>query len=288
MLEQDTPEVPLSSDFCTGEDRDLQALHSEPLIPSSIYPLVAHSNREAFSRVAQAFAEAERRIKRVEWMGGLDVPSINELRYVSYHLLKACQIQDDEKRQFEELRRAERHCKRASFDALELGIITALEEVTSFRERYARFPVSDVLSDYHDMMTDVQSTVDFLAGAAGGEFRDDYYDDCEQKLERLQGITRKLSVASEEINKKKALFDKEQQRTEAAEERADRAESRAVQAEVRADKMYRLAQKRLWLAVGAIIVSLGVGLHKYLPAEYTDFSSIVEVVTAKEGDKEAN
>lgn len=288
MLEQDTPEVPLSSDFCTGDDRDLQALHSEALIPSGICPLVTLGNQEAFFRVAEAFAEAERRIKRVEWMGGLDVPSINELRYVSYHLLKACQIQDDEKRQFEELRRAERHCKRASFDALELGIITALEEVTSFQERYASFPVSDVLSDYHDMMTDVQSTVDFLAEAAGGEFRDDYYDDCEQKLGRLQDITRKLSAASEEINKKKALFDKEQQRTETAEARANLAESRAATAEERADQMFRLARRRFWLAVVAIVVSVGLGLQKYYPVEGIDLSSIVEVVTAKEGDKEAN
>jgi hypothetical protein len=286
MLEQDTPEVPLSSDLCTGEDRDLQALHSEPLIPSSVYPLVAPGNREAFFRVAQAFAEAERRIKRVEWMGGLDVPSINELRYVSYHLLKACQIQDDEKRQFEELRRAERHCKRASFDALELGIITALEEVKSFRESYSSFPVSDVLSDYHDMMTDVQSTADFLAEAAGGEFRDDYYEDCEQKLGRLQDITRKLSVASEEINKKKALFEREQQRTETAEARADRAESRADTAEERADKMHRLARMRLLLAVVAIVLGVGFNLAQHLSAE--DTGSSTEVVTATEDSKKAN
>lgn len=191
---------------CAGVSAsDALELHQAQLDPDQISPLIHQDNFEEFQAVADAFVEAERRVKLVEWMDGTDVPSINELRYVSYHLLKACQIQDDPRAQYEELKRAERHCKRASFDAIELGIIGALEQVNDFNKDYNKFPISEVLPNYLDMMNTVEGVRVFLANEAGGEFRDDYYSDCEDRYSQLTDIIGRLRSARDEINKKRDL-----------------------------------------------------------------------------------
>jgi len=250
MLEQDTPDTVTYVD-CVGEDKDLEALHKEPIEPLELVPLVAESNLDMFNNVATAFAEAERRIKSGELMDGVDIPSVNELRYVSYHLFKALKsgIADDLQR--EELKRAERHCKRASFDALELGIITAIEKVAVFREEYTCFPVSDVLSDYHDMMSDVQEAVDFLHAKAGSEYRDEYYAEAERKVTRLVQITRKLQASKEDLNKKRQLFEEEQ--------------ARATQADERAERQLKISNSRLKLAVLALLLGVGGLFFKFIP-----------------------
>ena len=139
----------MAPEDCVGKDKIASPHHEQPINPDDVVPLVKEENRPIFQDVAKAFCEAERRMKKIEWMDGTDVPSINELRYVGYHLFKACQ-QDDTVLQREELRRAERHCKRASFDALELGMITQLERINDFVTDYKDYPVSDDLPDYFD------------------------------------------------------------------------------------------------------------------------------------------
>ncbi len=242
----DTAQVLLGA--CDGEQAtEHSPFHSEAIEASELKALIFTENEEAFREVAKSFTEAERRIKLVEWVDGTDVPSINELRYVSYHLLKAIQHTDQYK-QYEELKRAERHCMRASFDALELGMISQLEEVSVFKDDYKDFPVSDVLSGYFDKLAEVQRAQEFLATAAGGEFRDEYYDECERVLGELMDITRAFRSAREEINKKRLLFEEKKERAIEAEQRAKRAEDRADRAE-------NIARKRLWIAVVAVFLT---------------------------------
>ena len=128
------------------------------------------------------------------------IPSINELRYVGYHVFKACGKSDDPIKQREELRRAESHCKRASFDAMELGIITQLENVLEFKNNYSDYPVSDVMPDYIDLMTEVANTQKYLAAMKKGvEEREQFYLECEPRLDRLIEINEKLFQAQNEL-----------------------------------------------------------------------------------------
>lgn len=191
--------VPLE---CAGLNaEELEAYHSEAIIPENILPLVDRQNMELFVAVADAFAMAERRMKIVEWIDGTDVPSINELRYVGYHLFRACQCPGDSHKQHEELKRAERHCKRACFDAMELGIIAQLEKISAFKRDYKRVVVTDVINDYLDLMAQAQVTRDFLASSDGVEGRDEHYLECETHLDKLIEINRRLEGGRDELNK---------------------------------------------------------------------------------------
>ncbi len=188
---------------CTGEDSSNHEYHQNSIDHTKCEPLVSASNIDLFKRVSKSFAEAERRIKFVDWLEGTDVPSINELRYVSYHLFNAfCAEEDDAQR--EELLRAERHCKRASYDALELGVINQFEKINEFINDYKNFSVIDVIPDYLDKCFKVEDARLFLEKTTGGEYRDDYYLVCEEKLGVLTEISKGFSVARVELNKKRS------------------------------------------------------------------------------------
>lgn len=189
---------------CTGDELGTHQEHQEPIIGQNVFPLVAKENEDAFQALAEEFAIAERRMKAAEWIEGTDVPSINELRYVGYHIFKACTYSENPAKQREELRRAKRHCKRASFDAMELGIIFQLEQVKSFKQEFRDFVVSDVIPDYLEKLTRVQQVQKFLEDSTGKEDRDQYYSECETHLDALKEINNALFAAREETLKKRS------------------------------------------------------------------------------------
>lgn len=264
MSESDSQEGNEVSEDCTDHPGSAQAaLHNIPVNSDQIIPIIDAENTQVFKDMAEAFSEAERRLKLVEWMDGTDVPSINELRYVSYHMLKASEIQGNTAAQYEELKRAERHCKRASFDALELGIINALENVDAFRNEFHDFPVSDVFSEYLDILHTVESIRSFLANASGGEHRDEYYIDVEQKLTDLTSILTKLNCAREEINKKRAISKRESELAINERARLDREEARLNREEVRS----RRGERAVWIGVVVVLLTFLFGGEGILPGE---------------------
>jgi CHASE3 domain sensor protein len=255
MASNDIPSDSEGTPFdCTGETEYARQEHNAELTPQSVIPFITSTNQDLFSRIVTEFTNAERRMKSVEWDGGMDIPSINELRYVAYHLFKACQYQDDVDKQREELRRAERHCKRASFDAMELGIINQLENINRFKEDYNDYPISGVLSDYVKLMQQTEEIKKFLEASTGAENRDDYYDECENNLHSLKKIYSKLTAAREEVNKKRAQYIADQARLKKDEQRADRNEQLTKEA-------LALAKKRLWIAIGSIILTVIMGIY---------------------------
>jgi len=202
---------------CAGiPQEELTELHSEEITPKNVWPLVSKQNMVLFQKVAAAYAAAERRMKHVEWLDGTDVPSINELRYVSYHLFKACQHQNAPQKQHEELKRAERHCKRASFDAMELGIIAQLEKITDFKNDFKDVVITDILNDFPDLMAQAEKAKNFLKNAAGIEDRDDYYEASEPHLQQLTHITEKLDANRDELVKQRNRLGKAEQKANLA------------------------------------------------------------------------
>ncbi len=160
-----------------------------------------------FQETRRQFDEAERRIKLIEREGlsdGIDIPSLNELRYVGFHLLRAFSTNSYEK-QKEQLDKAKRHCERASYDAMELGIIQRLEEIRIFQKDYRKITISSVVSDYLEMMEKTQEANAFIA-ESDPENREAYYSECETHYLTLKKIAEKLMVAREELNKEKNKF----------------------------------------------------------------------------------
>lgn len=84
--------------------------------------------------IKKLFADAEAAIKRYERIG-LDniVSAVNELRYAGEHILVAETTSSPEERATA-LSRAERHCVRAKYDALESTIVTLLDQVAAIRQ----------------------------------------------------------------------------------------------------------------------------------------------------------
>ncbi|MGB1907213.1 MAG: hypothetical protein ACPHN3_07755, partial [Spongiibacter sp.] len=150
---------------------------------------VAHENREAYDELFNAFKVAEQDIKEAEIVdkagNGILIPAINELRYCSYHIIHAINSADPAN-QKEQLLRAKRHCERASFDALELGLSTLLIKIDEFKAPYrGKVPLSSVISGYADDMSAATKAQESL----GGNYKD--------KIENFKAIREHHSRAKD-------------------------------------------------------------------------------------------
>ncbi len=101
-----------------------------------------------YKELHDLFALAEKKIKRVEQINheGLSIPSVNQLRYAGRHCLDSL-VSDDEEVE-NNIYEAKDHCKRAIYDAMEIGIVTILEKIQIFNKDYKYITITDVLPDY--------------------------------------------------------------------------------------------------------------------------------------------
>ncbi|MBC3832307.1 hypothetical protein H8K33_12355 [Undibacterium amnicola] len=147
--------------------------------------------------IERLFVKAEQKIKTIEHCGdGLDIPSINELRYVARHLLTALQ-----KSNLEELTKAKNHVKRALYDACEVLIISNLEEIKQFQNDYRLIAVTDVIKNYAELMSSAEEARSFIQETEEGS-REDYYDKCSELVETLKRINTTLNAARSDLNVK--------------------------------------------------------------------------------------
>ncbi|MEW8218004.1 MAG: hypothetical protein AB2770_06580 [Candidatus Thiodiazotropha taylori] len=189
---------------CSGiEDDQLRyELHSQEIDPDTICSFIVKGNMDLFIEVAREFKYAESAMKMAELQYEVDIPSINELRYVAYHIFRCCQFYNAPHDQHEELKRALRHCQRASYDAIELGIINELEFIKVFKEQFQDVTISETLPNYIDLLKEARRIQSFLAEPGSIEERGEYYKQAKQELERLQEINSNLIVTKEELNKR--------------------------------------------------------------------------------------
>ncbi len=144
------------------------------------------SNIPDYEKLVAAFKTAESDIKKSEIVdkarNGLLVPAVNELRYCSYHIIKAIAA-DNKIDQKEQIHRSTRHCERASFDALELGLSTLIIKIEEFKQNYVpkNVVLASVISGYADDMAEVRAAQELLT--------DNYKD----KTENFQAVREKLS-----------------------------------------------------------------------------------------------
>lgn len=205
--------------------------------PTFSNKLVFDENIESLNAAFAAFKEAEDYIKKSEIsVGELDIPSVNELRYFGYHLVKALSDpQLSRSAQLEEIHRAKKHAQRASYDAIELGLISNLEVIADFHMEYGAKPyLIEVHSDYYTLMTRVEE-IKQLVGQESRHDRAEYYKTCESYLRELSVIKNRLELS------KCSLANKEQERQN-AEIRLQRAEARA--------------RKANWITFASLIVTI--------------------------------
>lgn len=164
------------------------------------------AQRDAIKEVIRLFDKAEAKIKEVEQLSqSLSIPSINELRYVGYHLARSY-TEEDQRELDNHIDKAKRHCMRAIYDAHEMGIIDMLKLIKLFKEQYTLHSSSvlEVIPTYTEELTKANKASRFIADVKENHKnnRDDYYEHCEPHYKELRDIVDKLTVAEPLVNQK--------------------------------------------------------------------------------------
>ena len=165
--------------------------------------------KERLKKLLETTLAAETRISRTANMmseitqgedeEGISVPALNELRYVTNHLLKALTTDDTDK-EIEQLNEAFDHAERAGFDAIELGIIISFERIQSFLNDYRRTMIPSVVPDY----TKYLETVHRIRREANSvSYRDTNMEQADKWFEGLRRIGDEFDLARPTLNKLK-------------------------------------------------------------------------------------
>jgi len=120
-----------------------------------------------------------------------------------YHILKALNANTPKSKQ-EEITKAENHCQRAIYDAMELGILDRLNVIKQFKEDYRTVNVHDVVPTYFDEIKTVNKANKFINQNCRDN-REKYYEECGQYFENLDRISNVFDSCRPEINKKLKL-----------------------------------------------------------------------------------
>ena len=160
------------------------------------------------SEISELFALAEEKIKLIEHLGeGLTFPSVNQLRYVAFHLLRADKTTDENLKK-EELRKARNHCERAIYDAVEPGIVHYLEEIRTFQNDYRMVEITNIIPNYLDISRKADESSGFISERIKDSISDrsnnqgDQYQEATSLFEGLKEAVKLLSYARPELNKK--------------------------------------------------------------------------------------
>lgn len=128
------------------------------------------------------------------------VPAINELRYAGHHLLSS--LTEPETTPEFELDRAIAHCQRASYDASEAGLFVAFKKVQKFKDDYANFPITGVVSDWVEILEKCDAAnAAITSSRARGDDRGSDYTKHKETFRELVTLCGRLDHARIELNK---------------------------------------------------------------------------------------
>ena len=150
-----------------------------------------------YVEVCTLFSNAEDKIKKIEHLaGGVIIPAVNQLRYAGQHLVRTLNGNGDSK---EELRQAVNHCKRASFDACEAGLLYCLKLFMQFQDDYRKVSIIPILPDWLDYCALAREAQNLIQISQDDRIKS--YENAERVLDNLIEIIAKLPDAREELNK---------------------------------------------------------------------------------------
>ena len=159
------------------------------------------------SGFSKLFKQAEEAIKIVEHRHkDLIIPAVNELRYAGYHI--SVYVQEPVKT--DEIQKACGHCKRATCDAYEAGILYCWQEYRTFQNDYRNCVVTEIIPDYLEKRKIIKNSLDFVR-SIDKETKTSNYAKCREYHEDLIDIVELLNNAREELNK---TIKKDRQKTQ--------------------------------------------------------------------------
>lgn len=160
---------------------------------------------EELQSVKEIFQKAEDAIKLIEHIHnlGMVTPAVNELRYAGNHMFSGLSAVDAES-QAEQFDKAERHCQRAIYDAIEVGALDCFTVFDVFADDYKLVVISDVCPEYNEIQDLVAGVRDFVKQAQKSE-KKDYYEELETKYDALKDAVDKLERRRPQLNAQMAL-----------------------------------------------------------------------------------
>ena len=178
---------------------------------------ITPDQRACIQEIVELFDLAEKYVKEIEQLAQeLSIPSVNELRYVGYHLARALASTDHSELDTQ-VQKAKGHCKRAIYDAHELGIIYCLEQIQAFKQRHEGrgHIVAKVIHDYSACLSKATKASRFIAEANenGRHDRDSYYKKCRPHFEEIRSVCDKFDQIGPEVDAAKDQHDQDTRRS---------------------------------------------------------------------------
>ena len=166
--------------------------------------MIEEKYKDKINQLVTVFKEAEKQLKHSEHdTNELSIPSINQLRYVAFHIVESFSSHDSIKIE-EEINKAINHAQRAKYDAVEIGIVYYLEQIKIFQENYSSYTETlEILPNYIEYLTKAQNASDKLQLIKDDEKdREDYYKEIAPYYQILKDVYITLQTSIPLINKK--------------------------------------------------------------------------------------
>lgn len=145
------------------------------------------------------FRLAEMKIKLVENLNQeLSIPAINELRYAGHHMAEYLAGGDNSN---EQLSKAENHCKRAIYDAVEAGVTHQLEIIAQFQDDFRMLIIREIIPEYPEIQKKVIAAQKLIMTPREREERAAYYEKCSEHLENLRAAQEQLVLHRDDLLK---------------------------------------------------------------------------------------
>lgn len=156
-------------------------------------------NSIEYTRYCDLYSLAEEKIKQVEQIAGdVVMPAVTELRYAGFHCVHSLCSDDSQKNQ-EELKLAEKHCTRAIYEALEIGVSYYLNQIDNFVKDYWPARIGKVIPDYVEDRLALRRIQNFVARHTRGGAEEEW-DTLQEHFEMAQKIYDKLEAARPELS----------------------------------------------------------------------------------------
>src|SRR5665647_736947 len=161
-------------------------------------PVPMELNQVEIDKTAALFKRAESLLKNAEHHTNIVfIPSINELRYAGYHLVRYLSEGEED-----DLRSSQKHCKRAIYDAAEGPLLKYLSDLAKFQDDYSLAAcTTEVIPNYLELLMRVQSARNIIDEAKPTS-REVYFELVEPHLITLKEIAGLFEKARPIINKR--------------------------------------------------------------------------------------
>lgn len=153
----------------------------------------------------QLYYDAESFAKEVsEFSTSVAIPSHNELRYATNHILKSMDAATGTLANQGELRKAKSHCERAMYEAAESGITTALTLIADFQREFNDLVIGDVVQGYTEMCATAERVKRLMVkGRSGRNSVQEHVHDYMAAFRELVAIVHALTGATGDLNAKR-------------------------------------------------------------------------------------